>query len=228
MGRADTATKNFMRQNDVFADAFNFFLYQGYPVIDPGRLRELNPAELAMPYGADQKSEPVQKYRDILKGLTAMEDGKMAYLLLGIENQTHAHYAAPVKGMLYDALQYARQVEQTGRKHREKKEHGRQGSGEFLAGFYKEDKLLPVLTLFISFSPEEWDGPRSLAEMVGIKDEAVLARMPDYRINLVSPAEIGKEEFGSFTVPWEMCWNLSSIPVTKRNWWSGFMRKSRN
>ena len=47
MGRADTATKNFMRQNDVFADAFNFFLYQGYPVIDPGRLRELNPAELA-------------------------------------------------------------------------------------------------------------------------------------------------------------------------------------
>ena len=46
MGRADTATKNFMRQNDVFADAFNFFLYQGYPVIDPGRLRELNPAEL--------------------------------------------------------------------------------------------------------------------------------------------------------------------------------------
>ena len=80
MGRADTATKNFMRQNDVFADAFNFFLYQGYPVIDLGRLRELN------------------------------------------------------------------------------------------------------------------------------------------------PAEIGKEEF----VPWEMCWNLSSIPVTKRNWWSGFMRKSRN
>ena len=24
----------------------------------------------------------------------------MAYILLGIENQTHVHYAAPVKGML--------------------------------------------------------------------------------------------------------------------------------
>ena len=44
MGRADTATTNFMRQNDVFADAFNFFLYQGRPVIDPGKLRELDPA----------------------------------------------------------------------------------------------------------------------------------------------------------------------------------------
>ena len=198
MGRADTATTNFMRQNDVFADAFNFFLYQGDPVIEPKQLRELDPAELAMPYGADRKSEPVQKYRDILKGLAAMEDGKRAYILLGVENQTRVHYAAPVKGMLYDALQYARQVEQTSRKHREKKEYGRRGSGEFLAGFYKEDRLLPVVTLFISFTPEEWDGPRSLWEMVEVEDEAVLARLPDYRINLVAPAEIGKEEFGKF------------------------------
>ena len=198
MGRADTATTNFMRQNDVFADAFNFFLYQGDPVIDPKQLRELDPAELAMPYGADRKSEPVQKYRDILKGLAAMEDGKRAYLLLGIEGQTRVHYAAPVKGMLYDALQYARQVEQTGRKHREKKEYGRRGSGEFLAGFYKEDRLLPVITLFISFSPEEWDGPRSLWEMVEVEDEAVLARLPDYRINLVTPAQLEKEAFGKF------------------------------
>ena len=198
MGRADTATTNFMRQNDVFADAFNFFLYQGCPVIEPGQLRELDPAELAMPYGDDQKSEPVQKYRDILKGLAAMEDGKRAYLLLGIENQTRIHYAAPVKGMLYDALQYARQVEQTGRKHREKKEYGRSGSGEFLAGFYKEERLLPVITLFISFSPEEWDGPRSLWEMMEMEDTKLRSKLPDYRINLVSPAEIGKEEFGKF------------------------------
>ena len=198
MGKADTATANFMRQNDVFADAFNFFLYQGDPVINPKQLRELDPAELAMPYGADKKSEPVQKYRDILKGLAAMGDGKRAYVLLGIENQARIHYAAPVKGMLYDSLQYARQVEQTGRKHREKKEYGRSGSGEFLAGFYKEDRLLPVITLFISFSPEKWDGPMSLAEMVGTEDEAVLARIPDYRINLVTPAQIGKEEFGKF------------------------------
>ena len=100
--------------------------------------------------------------------------------------------------MLYDALQYARQVEQTGRKHREKKEYGRSGSGEFLAGFYKEERLLPVITLFISFSPEEWDGPRSLWEMMEMEDTKLRSRLPDYRINLVSPAEIGKEEFGKF------------------------------
>ena len=103
-----------------------------------------------------------------------------------------------MKGMLYDALQYARQVEQTGRKHREKKEYGRSGSGEFLAGFYKEDRLLPVITLFISFSPEGWEGPRSLWEMMEMEDTKLRSKLPDYRINLVSPAEIGKEEFGKF------------------------------
>ena len=34
--------------------------------------------------------------------------------------------------------------------------------------------------------------------MVGVKDEAVFARMPDYHINLVSPAEIEKNEFERF------------------------------
>ena len=91
MGKADTATMAYMGQSDIFADAFNFFLYQGQQVIDPAGLRELDPKELAMPYGEDKKSEPVQKYRDLLKGLAAMEDGKRAYLLLGIENQTHIH-----------------------------------------------------------------------------------------------------------------------------------------
>lgn len=55
-----------------------------------------------------------------------------------------------------------------------------------------------MITLFLSFSPEEWDGPRSLAEMVEAEDEAVLSRMPDYRINLVSPAEIQAQEFEKF------------------------------
>ena len=202
MGRADTATTNFMRQNDVFADAFNFFLYQGDPVIEPKQLRELDPAELAMPYGADRKSEPVQKYRDILKGLAAMEDGKRAYLLLGIEGQTKIHYAAPVKGMLYDALQYARQVEQMGRKHREKKEYGRHGSGEFLAGFHKEDRLLPVITLFISFTPEEWDGPRSLWEMVEVGGAGQC--LPDCRITGSTWSRLrslGRKSLESFTAP---------------------------
>ena len=105
MGKEDTAMKAYMSQNRVFADIFNFYLYQGEQVIVPEQLREMDSAELSMPYGVDGNGELVQKYRDLLKELAVMEDENATYLLLGIENQSHVHYAAPVKNLVYDVLQ---------------------------------------------------------------------------------------------------------------------------
>ena len=198
MGKVDAATKKYLMQSSVFADIFNFYLYEGQQVIHPGQLRELDPAEISMPYGADRKGEPVQRYRDLFKALSAMEDQRAAYLLLGIESQDEVHYAAPVRNLLYDALQYARQVEETARNHREQKDYRGRDRGEFLSGFYREDKLLPVITLVVFFSPKEWDGPRSLREMMAAEDAAIRSMLPDYRIHLVSPAELSKADFGKF------------------------------
>ena len=39
-----------------------------------------------------------------------MEKNDAVYVILGIENQSHVHYAMPVKNMLYDAMEYANQV----------------------------------------------------------------------------------------------------------------------
>lgn len=84
-----------------------------------------------------------------------MEDGKTAYVLLGIENQTDIHYAMPVKNAIYDALQYGRQVSDIAAKHRadrkDKKSEKKVSGGEYLSGFYKEDRLIPVITLVIHF-----------------------------------------------------------------------------
>ena len=66
-----------------------------------------------------------------------------------------------MRNLLYDALQYARQVEATARNHREQKDYKGRDRGEFLSGFYREDKLLPVITLVVFFSPKEWDGPEA-------------------------------------------------------------------
>lgn len=63
----------------------------------------------------------VQKYRDLLKTATIMEDGEATYVLLGIENQTEVHYAMPVRNMLYDAMQYNQQVTEIAEKHKGKK-----------------------------------------------------------------------------------------------------------
>ena len=198
MGKADTATKAYTRHNDIFADAFNFYLYGGKQVISSEHLHELDTTELSIPYGTDQTGKPVQKYRDVFKGLSAMEDGRAAYLLLGIENQSTIHYAAPVKNLLYDVLQYVNQVEKAARNHRKEKDYKGRKEGEFLSGFYKEDKLLPVITLIILFSPDQWDGPLSLHEMMDVDDPAILGMVPDYRIHLVAPADIPEQDFGKF------------------------------
>ena len=54
-----------------------------------------------------------------------------------------------VKNMLYDALQYAKQVEEAKKSYRDKNKTAdiKLSSEEFLSGFRKQDKLMPVITL---------------------------------------------------------------------------------
>ena len=103
MGKADTITKEYMQNTVVFADAFNYLIYGGKQVIQPEQLRELDTTELTTLFGENNENAQVQVYRDVLKSVTAMEDGECAYLILGIENQSAIHYAMPVRNMLYDA-----------------------------------------------------------------------------------------------------------------------------
>jgi hypothetical protein len=193
-----------MSDYERFADVFNYFLYQGKQVIESERLHELDPTVIALPYGDEGISDSIQKYRDVLKYLSAMYDDHAAYLLLGIENQSNVHYAMPVRNMLYDAGQYAKQVETAAASHRKtsknepKNERKKVSGDEFLSGFYKDDQLLPVITLVIYWAPGEWDGPRSLHEMFSVKDKEILAFVPDYRINLLTPGSILDEDFGKF------------------------------
>ena len=131
-----------------------------------------------------------------------MEDGQTAYVLLGIENQTDIHYAMPVKNAIYDALQYGRQVSDLAAKHRADRKNQRTykpvSDGEYLSGFYKEDRLVPVITLVIHFGAEEWDGPLSLHEMMEVKNPELLNYVQDYRIHLVDPFRLTEEELKKF------------------------------
>lgn len=146
IGAIDAITKAYIRKNEVFADAFNYFMYDGAQVIQPERLKELDPTEIAILLNEkdtmDKKAvqvEAQQKYRDILKSAAIMEDGHTAYILLGIENQTDVNYAMPVRNMLYDALQYTKQVSEIADVHRRKKENSnnhvpiwiQEGDGKF-------------------------------------------------------------------------------------------------
>lgn len=236
MGKADIITKTYMRENEVFADAFNFMMYNGEHVIDAGKLREVDVTELAVPDSGNESSDTpgnirrygkpseagaaVQKYRDLLKSCVVMQDGRAAYVLLGIENQTEVHYAMPVRNMVYDALQYARQVTDVSSRHRKGRvESGKTARsrkisrGEYLSGFYMDDKIIPVITLVVHFGADDWDGPLSLYDMLSVEDEKILDFVQNYKIHLSWASRIWR----SFTPAFEKCWGTSSIPKIRRN-----------
>jgi len=188
-------------------------------VIKPEELTERDPTEIALPYGGDSAVVPVQRFWDVQKLYAAMTDGKMEYVLYGVENQSRVHFAMPVRNYLYDALEYAGQVEEAARSHKKEREEqkkktreagkyegeetdgqGRKtfGSEEFLSGFGKEDKLIPSITVTILFSAKPWDGPLSLFEMMGISDPAVQACMDNYYMRLIAPAQMADEEIMKF------------------------------
>ena len=56
MGTADMVTKEYMRENAVLADAFNYLIYNGKKVIDPAKLKEIDPTEIALPFGDEEKA----------------------------------------------------------------------------------------------------------------------------------------------------------------------------
>ena len=195
MGRIDTETKAFMSDPSHYADAFNYLIYDGQTVIKPENLKPLDTTEIAIPYGNNARV-PEQKYRDVLKLLTAMRDHEAIYAMLGVENQTKVHYAMPVKNMQYDASNYAQQVIAA------KKSYGKEDrltSEEFLSGFRKGDKLMPVITLVIYFGASEWDGPICIHDMLNTNNKRLLSFVPDYRINLIAPALVPDEDFEKFS-----------------------------
>ncbi|WP_300715280.1 Rpn family recombination-promoting nuclease/putative transposase, partial [uncultured Acetatifactor sp.] len=210
MGKIDIITKEYMENPVVFADAFNQFLYHGEQKIDPALLTELDTTGIVVPYGASGASVPEQKYRDVLKLLYAMTDGKTAYCVMGIENQAEIHYALPVRNGVYDFLQLSRQVSKAASSHRQamKKEKSGQPEnpqrkaaptdGEFLSGFWKTDRLIPVVTLVLYFGSGKWDAPLSLREMYSDVDDAILAHAPDYHVNLIVPEEMSDKEINQF------------------------------
>ena len=195
MSLQDMVTKQYISEPEVFADAFNYLIYGGRQVIRPEQLTDLDATQFAIPYGEDEngKLESAQKYRDVLKTLAVKADSQRTYLVLGIENQSNVHYAMPVRNMLYDAMQYEKQVRELSRAHR--REHDTGTHEEYLSGMKRDDRLIPVVTLVINFGGKAWDGPLSLREMYTAQPEQVLAFVPDYKVQLIDPMRMEDADF---------------------------------
>ena len=187
MGKKDTITKEYLSRPDIFADAFNYFLFDGKKVIKPKDLQEQDPTELAV-IKKMGKIFTDQKMRDVLKLCTIRHSKYATLVLLGLEGQDKVNYVMPVRDNLYDALNYAAQVREINKRHEEAGDL-KDGS-ELLSGFTKEDKLIPVITLCICFDKSAWDAPRSLYDMFGKIDPRIKPYLNNYKLNLITPSEV--------------------------------------
>ena len=188
MGTKDSKAKEYLSDNTRFSEICNYVLFDGEKVIKPEDLKECDTTEVLSVFGIDKKQIVKQKWRDLLKSVSVKHTGQMYVILIGAEAQTDIHYAMPVKTMIYDALNYGEQVNEAKKRHRKNKDY--RSSDEFLSGFTLDDKLTPVITITLYLGTTQWDGPRSLAEMMPQMDERILPFINDYRINLLNPLEI--------------------------------------
>ena len=57
---------------------------------------------------------------------------------------------------------------------------------------------MPVITLVVYFGDKDWDGAKSIHEMLSVDNVELLSYVPDYKINLIEPAKISEENFDKF------------------------------
>ena len=177
--KPDSADKVYWRQNETFADLFNAYLYNGEQVIKSEELEELD-TDASDVVEIGEVKESVKGARDVIK--IAKKYNGVEYVLLAIENQEGIHYAMPIRVMGYDHYSYNKQYND--RKNYYKTNGISLKDDEFISGIRKTDKFLPVITLVLYHGEKDWDGPRSLYDMLVIPDR-IKNFVGNYPINII-------------------------------------------
>ena len=216
MGVADIKAKAYFANRYYFADACNATVFDGRQVIDPKSLERLPTSSINM-YGTGEM------YRDVLGKAQVMTDGKMAYAIFGIENMKEFDYAFPVRdgcyyfNTMYDQVREARSANRA--RWKEERPEGIT-AGEWMYGFCRDGKLMPVVNITYVWGDGDWDGPMSLFEMVGTDDPEILSKMNDYKLkNMVIPARMTEEDFGKYVTDTGKILRLAKASGSMQEMW---------
>lgn len=141
-------------------------------------------------YEEDGKRKLVERHGDIR--MCAEVDTYS--IIFAEETQNKVHYGMAVRTMLYEALEYEKQLHAIENKY--KKQKIKLSGDEFLSKMKKEDRLTPVVTIiFYCKADKEWDGARSLYEMLHINEdmpgyEKIKGVLNDFRLNIVQVDDV--------------------------------------
>ena len=174
--KKDNIEKEYFKNNIVFSNLINYYLYGGKNIISPDDLEELD---------TESNNDNISRKRDILKLATMKTDGKYNYLLLGIENQTREDKYMVIRNMLYDILSYDKQRQDIDNYFKNVKIN--------LEG--NKNKIFPVITIIIYFSHKKWKGPKDLHSLLKIENESIKKFIPNYNLNIIEPYNMEEKDF---------------------------------
>ncbi len=188
MGKNNLAVNQLLERKPVFADLVNGCLFHGKQFLHQDNLELKSVHSGVMQQKKKSKIAALERYGDI-----RMEADMGTYsVIIAEETQDSVDYAMVVRNMLYDALEYTKQIKEIEKTHEEAEQSIRKK--EFLSGLRKEDKLKPVITLVL-YCGDEWDASECLYDLMDIDRDSESTKyikeyIPDYKIHLIRPEKI--------------------------------------
>ena len=180
----DIVLKNYWNNSEQFADLFNGALFDGEQIIKAGELVDVDTEE-SIVLEHKKYAESIKASRDNIKIRKKSTVYGVELILLGLESQEHIHYAMPMRVMGYDYAAYKKQYDSNAQKY--KTVEGL-NEDEFLSRMKKTDKFIPVITVVVYYGEKEWDGAKTLREMLNIP-EKIIKYVNDYKMLLVEAKE---------------------------------------
>ena len=160
----DVRLKEFWRQNDHFADLINAVVFHGRQRITPDMLIEQD-TDISGVVSFPEYEETLRRNHDVVKKLALDTE----FQVWSVENQKKAHFAMPLRTMIYDAMGYLKEYKELAKKRNQDRAAGRlrgETSEEFLSGIGKGDRLHPQLSIVLYYGEGRWDGPLRLKDMM--------------------------------------------------------------
>ncbi len=115
--KPDTVLKNYWNDNERFADFFNAVLFHGEQRIFPEELEELDTEESTV-LEHREYAESIAASRDSVKVRKKSSALGVEFVILGMENQGHIHYAMPMRVMGYDYGFYKKQYDSNAKRYK--------------------------------------------------------------------------------------------------------------
>jgi len=158
----DLLQKKYLSDDERYADLINGLLFNGKQQVKASDLQETDSQSFIRLWFQKKSVRYRKLYRDLIKK-TAFG---VNFALIGIENQELVHYLMPLRTMEYDAAEYEKQVVRIRRRVKNAKGIRK---AEFISGFSKSDRLYPCITIVLYYG-ENWDGPKSLHDVIDFTD----------------------------------------------------------